>query len=435
MTTDTRPATDTRTPALRIREHARHRPGAVALRDKHFGVWRPWTWAHYWDQVELFGHALLALGVQPGDRVGIHSENRPEWLVADMGALAVRAASVGLYPTNPAAEVGYLLADSGAVVLVAEDQEQVDKALEVIGDCPDLRSIVYLEPRGIRGRYDDPRLLSWDDAPRPRRPAPRRARRRGRPTWRRPRSPTTSRRSSTPPAPPARPRAPCSPSPTWSSRSRCCARTAAFTDPPPGPCRPGAVVPAAVHTWPSASSPRGSTPPAPPRSTSPSRSTPCRRTCARCSRPSSSASPASGRSCWPASRPGCRRRIVGQAGRHPLLARSRREHRRHAREHRRPAHARHPSRVRRGLAVLLPLPHRADRHAAGPVRRRPAPLRSRPRCCKFFMGIGVPMHEAYGMTENSAVATATGPGRVRLGTVGEPHEGIEVRIDERPARS
>ena len=61
--------------------------------------------------------------------------------------------------------------------------------------------------------------------------------------------------------------------------------------------------------------------------------------------------------------------------------------------------------------------------------------RSRPRCCKFFMGIGVPMHEVYGMTENTAIATANRPGRVKLGTVGEPHPGVELRIDERPARS
>ena len=86
----------------------------MALRDKHFGIWREWTWATYWDQIELAGHAFLALGITQGDRIAIHSENRPEWLIADMGALAVRAASVGIYPTNPEAEVGYLLGDSEA---------------------------------------------------------------------------------------------------------------------------------------------------------------------------------------------------------------------------------------------------------------------------------------------------------------------------------
>ena len=64
----------------------------------------------------------------------LDTKNRPEWLLADMGALAVRASSVGIYPTNPAAEVSYLLSNSGAKVLVAEDQEQVDKALSVIDD-------------------------------------------------------------------------------------------------------------------------------------------------------------------------------------------------------------------------------------------------------------------------------------------------------------
>ena len=68
-----------------------------------------------------------------------------------------------VYPTNPAAEVGYLLGDSGAKVLVAEDQEQVDKILDVLDEAPDLQRIVYLEPRGIRHRYDHEQLMSWEE--------------------------------------------------------------------------------------------------------------------------------------------------------------------------------------------------------------------------------------------------------------------------------
>ncbi|MFI6483238.1 AMP-dependent synthetase/ligase [Nonomuraea sp. NPDC050663] len=145
----------------RVRDRASS--NAVALRHKDFGVWQEITWAEYWNQVEIVAHALLALGVEPGDRIAVHSENRPEWLYADLGIVAVRGVTVGLYPTNPASEVAYLLADSGAKILIAEDQEQVDKALEVLGECPELERIVYLEPRGIRGRYDDPRLLHWDE--------------------------------------------------------------------------------------------------------------------------------------------------------------------------------------------------------------------------------------------------------------------------------
>jgi long-chain acyl-CoA synthetase len=149
--------------ATRVRDRARSMGNRIAMREKEFGVWQGVTWASYWDTVLTVGHALLALGVEPGDRVAIHSENRREWLYSDVATMAVRAMTVGLYPTNPPAEVGYLLSHSGAKVLIAEDQEQVDKALAVIDQCPDLDRIVYIEPRGIRYRYDHPKLLAWDD--------------------------------------------------------------------------------------------------------------------------------------------------------------------------------------------------------------------------------------------------------------------------------
>jgi long-chain acyl-CoA synthetase len=136
---------------------------AVCMREKDLGIWQEVTWGQYWDTVLTVGHALLALGIEPGDRVAIHSENRREWLYTDVAIVAVRGTTVGLYPTNPPPEVGYLLSHSGAKVLVAEDQEQVDKALAVVDDCPELLRIVYLEPRGIRHRYDHPKLLAWDD--------------------------------------------------------------------------------------------------------------------------------------------------------------------------------------------------------------------------------------------------------------------------------
>ncbi len=154
---------DTTSIATRVREWARTHPDDVAMREKDYGRWVEVTWSDYWETVTDTAHGFMALGVEPGDRVAIHSENRREWLYSDLGTVACRGITVGLYPTNPADEVRYLLADSGAKVLVAEDQEQVDKALEVSADLPDLRWIVYLEPRGIRNRYDDERLISWDD--------------------------------------------------------------------------------------------------------------------------------------------------------------------------------------------------------------------------------------------------------------------------------
>jgi long-subunit acyl-CoA synthetase (AMP-forming) len=107
------------TVASRVRDRGREMPDQIALREKDFGIWQEVSWADYWNHAELVGHALLALGIEPGDRVAVHSENRREWLYSDVGAIAVRATTVGLYPTNPPAEVAYLLSHSGARVLIA----------------------------------------------------------------------------------------------------------------------------------------------------------------------------------------------------------------------------------------------------------------------------------------------------------------------------
>ncbi|MBW3661993.1 MAG: AMP-binding protein [Actinobacteria bacterium] len=161
-TANVEPTTTVASVPGRIREWARRTPDKVALREKRFGIWQDITWASYWDTVALVAHGLAALGVERGDRVAVHSENRPEWLYADVGTVAAGAITIGLYPTNPPVEVEYLLRDSGAKVLFAEDQEQVDKALAVRGNLPDLEHIVYFEPRGVR-EYDDPELLFWGD--------------------------------------------------------------------------------------------------------------------------------------------------------------------------------------------------------------------------------------------------------------------------------
>ncbi|MBW3619460.1 MAG: AMP-binding protein [Actinobacteria bacterium] len=151
------------TVAARVREWAGKAPGQVCMREKDFGIWHEITWGQCWETILDAAHGLLALGVEPGDRVSIHSEDRPEWIVLDMATVAIRGITVGLYPTNPAPEVEYLLSDSGSVVHFAEDQEQVDKVLELPeGSLAHIRRILYVEDRGVR-RYDNDRLLFWDD--------------------------------------------------------------------------------------------------------------------------------------------------------------------------------------------------------------------------------------------------------------------------------
>ena len=150
------------TVASLARDWARRSPAQVAMREKDFGIWQEYTWAEAWDLIETAAHGLLELGVEAGDRVAIHSEDRPEWVILDLATVAVRGITVGLYPTNPTAEVEYLIGDSAPVVFFAEDQEQADKVLEVPAEtAASVRRIIYTEPRGF-GDYNDPRLLFWD---------------------------------------------------------------------------------------------------------------------------------------------------------------------------------------------------------------------------------------------------------------------------------
>ena len=152
------------------------------MREKDFGIWQQITWAELWENVLAAAHGLLALGIEPGDRVSIHSEDRPEWVILDVATVAVRGITVGLYPTNPASEVKYLLSDSGARIHLAEDQEQADKVMEVIADLPDLERILHIDPRFEHGETRPVHflgeILRWGEH---RRRTPRRSRK----SWRR----------------------------------------------------------------------------------------------------------------------------------------------------------------------------------------------------------------------------------------------------------
>ena len=150
------------TPSRRLRDIATRFPDQVAFRDKRFGIWNEITYGEFWTQVQYVGSALNYFGIERTDKVAIHSENRPEWLIADIGIQSLGAISVGLYPTNPPAEVQYLLSHSESKILFAEDQEQVDKALEVSKDVPNLSKIIYFEEKGLF-RYESDKLMSWDD--------------------------------------------------------------------------------------------------------------------------------------------------------------------------------------------------------------------------------------------------------------------------------
>jgi len=150
------------TPSRKVRQIAEKFPDHIAMRDKRFGKWEEITYKTFWEQVQWVGCALNYFGVQNQETSAVHSENRPEWLIADIGIQSIGGITVGLYPTNPPAEVQYLIGHSESKILFAEDQEQVDKAIEVISELPNLVKIIYFEPRGLSG-YENEKLMSWDE--------------------------------------------------------------------------------------------------------------------------------------------------------------------------------------------------------------------------------------------------------------------------------
>ena len=167
LVVEERSSTDAPTPTVTVASLARDwgtsDPGRIVMREKDFGIWQEYSWARTWELILDAAHGLLALGIEVGDRVSIQAEDRPEWVILDLATVAVRGITVGFYPTNPAAEVEYLLTDCGATVHLAEDQEQVDRVLEIDpAMVPNLSRIIYCEPRGVR-TYSDDRLMDWHD--------------------------------------------------------------------------------------------------------------------------------------------------------------------------------------------------------------------------------------------------------------------------------
>ena len=133
-----------------LRERARTDAQRIAIRQKDFGIWKPFTWAQYHQRASHFGLGLKALGLPAGGHVGVISENRIEWVLAQMGAGLVGAVTVGVYPTSPTNEVAYAVGHADIEIMVCEDQEQTDKLLAALPDLPRLKKIVVMETKGLR---------------------------------------------------------------------------------------------------------------------------------------------------------------------------------------------------------------------------------------------------------------------------------------------
>jgi long-chain acyl-CoA synthetase len=141
-----------------LRLNAREHGGEIALREKDLGLWRVFTWTDYQTRVHDFALGMVELGLGRGDVVGIIGDNRPDWVAAEIATHAVGAMSLGLYRDVLDEEAAYLLSYGDAKLVFAEDEEQVDKLLALADRAPNLKHIVYSDPRGMR-KYDDSRLM------------------------------------------------------------------------------------------------------------------------------------------------------------------------------------------------------------------------------------------------------------------------------------
>lgn len=153
------PKTDT-LPKL-VARNAAANPGDAGMREKTRGVWQTYSWTGYRDNLRDFALGLASLGFKRGDKLSVIGDNRPQLYFAQVSAQALGGVSVPVYQDSIASELVYVLNHAETSVIVAEDQEQVDKALSLKDQLPRLRSIVFDDPRGMWA-YDDPILCSFE---------------------------------------------------------------------------------------------------------------------------------------------------------------------------------------------------------------------------------------------------------------------------------
>ncbi|MEP9367621.1 long-chain fatty acid--CoA ligase [Xanthobacter sp. VNH20] len=142
--------------------NARQHPTDTWLREKDLGIWNAYTWQQVNTRVQNMALGLLDLGVARGDVISLLGDNRPEWLMGEIAIHAVGGQSLGIYRDALADEVAYLVTYAGVAIIFAEDEEQVDKLLQLEDRIPTVRHIIYSDPRGLR-KYEDARLVSLAD--------------------------------------------------------------------------------------------------------------------------------------------------------------------------------------------------------------------------------------------------------------------------------
>jgi len=142
--------------------HAQHTPNKIALRERNYGIWQALTWKQYLDHVKYFSLGLMSLNLTPDETIAIIGDNRPEWIIAELAAQAAGAKSIGMYQDGVVKEMIYIFNHADVSFIVVEDQEQVDKVLEMWGELKNVRKVIYYDPKGLRS-YSEDFLMSFED--------------------------------------------------------------------------------------------------------------------------------------------------------------------------------------------------------------------------------------------------------------------------------
>src|SRR5690242_14378365 len=138
-----------------LRRNARELGDRPAIREKDRGIWQTWSWRQYLDQVRDLALGLASLGFRRGDRLSVIGDNRPRLYWAQVAAQSLGGVSVAVYQDSIAKELAYVWNHAEVSMIVAEDQEQVDKILALRGELPALRVVIYDDPRGLTGYRHD----------------------------------------------------------------------------------------------------------------------------------------------------------------------------------------------------------------------------------------------------------------------------------------
>jgi long-chain acyl-CoA synthetase len=145
-----------------IRDNCQKQGQRTAMYMKKFGIWQRYSWHDYYEKVKYFSLGLVSLGLKAGDVICIIGDNEPEWFWGEFAVQAAGGVATGIFVDSTPSEVKYFVANSEAKFAIVNDQEQTDKFLEIKGELPSLRKVIYWNPKGLKD-YDDPILIGFTE--------------------------------------------------------------------------------------------------------------------------------------------------------------------------------------------------------------------------------------------------------------------------------